>query len=127
MSKTVNEIYSDTKSKFFEKTSSTIYDSTLISNINRVLVETFNENNMERMFKGKAPMKEIPLVSDRNDVVEYEDIYLNLIIPVGLAAYFLIDDDLNKYSIYITDYKNYRIQYQKFIPQEVIDELTSNA
>lgn len=127
MSKTVNEIYSDTKAKFFEKTSSTIYDAYLISNLNRVLMETFEENNMERMFKGKAPMKEIPLVSDRNDVVEYEDIYLNLIIPVGLAAYFLIDDDLNKYSIYITDYNNYRIKFQKFIPQEVIDELTSNA
>ena len=127
MSKTVNEIYSDTKAKFFEKTSSTIYDAYLISNLNRVLMETFEENNMERMWNGKKPFAKCPLVTDRTDVIEYEDTYLDLIIPLGLAAYFLIDDDLSKYSIYITDYKNARIMNQKMLPKEVIDELTSNA
>lgn len=121
MRKTVNEIYTDTKAKFFEKTSSTIYDSFIISNINRVLAETFKENNFERMWNGKAPLKEVPYVTSRNDIVDYEDIYVNQIIPIGLAAYLLIDDDLNKYSIYITDYKNERIMNQKMLPKEVVD------
>ncbi len=127
MPKTVNEIYSDTKGKFFEKTSSTIYDSYLIANLNRVLIECFNENNMERMFNGIAPLKEVPYVQSTNDEVVYEDVYLNEIIPLGLAAYFLIDDDLNKYSIYITDYKNARIMNQKMVSQEVIDGFATST
>lgn len=127
MPKTVNEIYSLTKALMFEKPSSTIYDSYLIGNINRVLRETYEENNMERMFKGKAPLTEVPYVVNREDNIDYEDVYLNEILPLGLAAYFLIDDDLNKYSIYITDYKNSRIMNQKVVPQEVIDGFTTST
>lgn len=127
MPKTVNEIYSLTKTLMFEKPSSTIYDSYLIGNLNRVLRETYEENNMERMFKGKAPLTEVPYVVNTNDVIDYEDVYLNEIIPLGLASYFLIDDDLNKYSIYITDYKNSRIMNQKVVSQEVIDGFATST
>lgn len=127
MPKTVNEIYSLTKTLMFEKPSSTIYDSYLIGNLNRVLRETYEENNMERMFKGKAPLTEVPYVVNTTDVIDYEDVYLNEIIPLGLASYFLIDDDLNKYSIYITDYKNSRIINQKVVSQEVIDGFATNT
>ena len=127
MPKTVNEIYSMAKSLMFEKPSSTIYDQYLIGNINRVLREVYEENNMERMFRGKAPLKEVPYVVNREDIIDYEDVYLNEIIPLGLAAYFLIDDDLNKYSIYITDYKNSRIINQKMVSQEVIDGFAANT
>ncbi len=124
---TVDELYQDTKKKFFEKPSSTIYDQYLISNINRVIQECFEYNNMERMFNGKPPLATVPYVSSNSDELVYEDLYLNLIMPVGLAAYFLIDDDLSKYQIYITDYKNYLIQYQKFISKEKLDGFTTNA
>lgn len=127
MPKTVNEIYSLTKTLMFEKPSSTIYDSYLIGNLNRVLRETYEENNMERMFKGKAPLTEVPYVVNTTDVIDYEDVYLNEIIPLGLASYFLIDDDLNKYSIYITDYKNSRITNQKIVSQEVIDGFATST
>ena len=127
MPKTVNEIYSLTKTLMFEKPSSTIYDSYLIGNLNRVLRETYEENNMERMYKGKAPLKEVPYVVNTTDVIDYEDVYLNEIIPLGLASYFLIDDDLNKYSIYITDYKNSRITNQKIVSQEVIDGFATST
>ena len=127
MPKTVNEIYSLTKTLMFEKPSSTIYDSYLIGNLNRVLRETYEENNMERMFKGKAPLTEVPYVVNTTDIIDYEDVYLNEIIPLGLASYFLIDDDLNKYSIYITDYKNSRITNQKIVSQEVIDGFATST
>ena len=124
---TVDELYSLTKNIMFEKPSSTIYDNYLIGNVNRVISELFNENNMERMFYGKAPLTEVPLVKNRTDELQYEDVYLNEIMPLGLASYFLLDDDLNKYSIYITDYKNARIMNQKLVSQEIIDGFVTNA
>ncbi len=124
---TVDELYSLTKNKFFEKPSSTIYDSYLIGNVNRVISELFNENNMERMFYGKPPLTEVPYVKNRTDELQYEDIYLNQIMPLGLASYFLLDDDLNKYAIFITDYKNARIENKKLVSQEDIDGFVTNA
>lgn len=124
---TVEELYQDTKKKFFEKPSSTIYDQYLISNLNRVIRECFESNNMERMFKGLKPLDEVPLVDNNSDELVYEELYTSLIMPLGLAAYFLIDDDLSKYSIYITDYKNELIKHQKFISKERIDAITSNT
>lgn len=124
---TVEELYQDTKKKFFEKPSSTIYDQYLIANVNRVIRECFGANNMERMFLNKAPLTEVPYVAANTDELVYEDVYLNLIMPLGLAAYFLIDDDLSKYQIYVTDYKNELIKHQKFISKEKLDGFTTNA
>lgn len=124
---TVEELYSLTKTIMFEKPSSTIYDKFLIGNVNRVISELFQENNMERMFYGKPPLTEAPLVKNRTDELQYEPYFLNEIMPLGLASYFYLDDDLNKYSIYITDYKNARIMNQKLIPQEIIDGFVTNA
>lgn len=122
-----SEIYSIAKGLMFEKPSSTIYDDFVVSNINRVLVETFKENNMERMFNGIAPLTEIPLIETVDDDIPYESEFVNNIIPLGLAANFFIDDDLSKYSIYITDYKNARILNQKIVSREVIDGFTRNT
>ncbi len=124
---TVEELYQDTKKKFFEKPSSTIYDQYLIANVNRVIRECFGANNMERMFLNKAPLTEVPYVAANTDELVYEDVYLNLIMPLGLAAYFLIDDDLSKYQIYVTDYKNELIKHQKFISKEKLDGFITNA
>lgn len=120
---TVQELYEITKGIMFEKPSSTIYDPYLIPNVNRVIRELFNENNMERMWNDKEPLSKPPYVSAATDELKYEDVYLRDIMPLGLAAYFLIDDDLSKYSIYLTDYKNERIRNQKIINKEKIDGL----
>lgn len=127
MGYTVSDLYSDTKSKFFEKSTSSIYDPFLISNVNRVIGELFEENNMARMFNGKPPLKERPYVKDKNDELLFEEEYIKDIMPLGLAAYFLIDDDLNKYSLFITDYKNERIMRKKIVSQEVIDGFADNS
>lgn len=122
-----SEIYSIAKGLMFEKPSSTIYDNFVVPNINKVLTETFEENNMARMFKGIAPLTKIPLIKTVDDDIPYETEYLYNILPLGLAAYFFIDDDLSKFSIYITDYKNARIINQKMVSQEVIDGFTRNT
>lgn len=120
----VSKIYSLTKGLLFEKPSSSIYDNYLVDNLNLVLNELFNENNMERMFNGKAPLKSVPYITGLDDDVDYEDVYLNNIIPLGLATYFLIDDDLNKYNLYNVRYQNARIMNQKFMTKEEIDAVT---
>lgn len=121
------DIYSIAKGLMFEKQSSTIYDNFVVPNINKILTETFEENNMARMFKGIAPLTEVPLIKTVDDDIPYETEFLNNILPLGLAAYFFIDDDLSKFSIYITDYKNARIINQKMVSQEVIDGFTRNT
>ena len=120
----VSKIYSLTKGLLFEKPSSSIYDNYLVDNLNLVLNELFNENNMERMFNGKAPLDTVPYITGLDDDVDYEDVYLNNIIPLGLATYFLIDDDLNKYNLYNVRYQNARIMNQKFLTKEEIDAVT---
>ena len=120
---TVEDLYKQTKSVMFEEPTSTSYDQFLIGNTNRVIRELFEENNMARMSAGKAPLKEVPYIQTRTNELTYEEVYVNEVMPLGLAAYFFLDDDLNKYKIYLTDYNNSRIKNQKVVSQETIDEL----
>lgn len=109
------DLYSYVKTIMFEKPSSTIYDNYFIGNCNRVIAELFNENNMLRVFKGYAPLEEMPLIYEMDDEIEYESEYVYDVMPKGIAAYFLIDDDLQKYGIYATDYNNARVLHQVFV------------
>lgn len=130
---TLQEMYSKTKAWMFEKPSSTIYDNYIIEIANKVLAETFEENNMCRMFKGKLPfldMKEhqIPSGADRNTYeLDYEDEYLYDVIPKGIDANFLMDDDLSKMSIYQTEYNNARVEHQCILPSDYVEEMTRKA
>ena len=125
--KTVDDIYSLTKQLMFEKANSTIYDEPLIGNLNVVLQECFEENNMARIFNGKKPLESVPYVTTRQDEIDYEDEYLSVIIPLGLATYFLIDDDLEKYNLYNVRYQNARIVNQKLLTQEEIDAVITDT
>lgn len=121
----VKELYAMTKQIMFEKPSSTIYDSYLVGNLNSLLVELFDENNMCRVRNGKklltAPQV-IPSQNYTNVELEYEDEYVRYVLPLGLASRFLIDDDLNKYSLYNTDYKNARVIHQKLVSKEKLKD-----
>lgn len=121
---TVKELYELTKQLMFEKPSSTIYDDYLVGNLNRLLVELFEENNMARIFYGKEKLdapQVIPSQNYQNVEIEMENEYVRNVLPLGLAARFLIDDDLNKYAIFNTDYNNARVMVQKLVGQEKID------
>ena len=125
---TVQELYDLTKQLMFEKPSSQIYDDYLVGNLNRLLVELFNENNSCRIFKGKKPLEAPQQVgNDRQTELIYEDEYVLNVLPLGLAARFLIDDDLQKYSIFSTDYNNARVIAQKMNSKEKIDAITSST
>ena len=127
---TLNEIYHKTKCWMFEKSSSNIYDNYIIEIANKVLAETYDENNMCRMFYGKVPFIDgvaAHQVSALSDELDYEDEYVLDVIPKGIDANFLMDDDLNKMSKYDTEYNNARVMHQKFVSKEKIRELTEEA
>ena len=127
---TVQDLYMKTKAWMFEKPSSTIYDNYIIEITNKVLAETYEENNMCRMFKGKLPFIDgisAHQVSNITDELDYEEEYLLDVIPKGIDANFLMDDDLSKMSIYQTEYNNARVMRQCMVPLHTIEELTKKA
>jgi len=127
---TLQELYSKTKAWMFEKPSSTIYDNYIVEIANKVLAETYEENNMMRMFKGKLPFIDGVAnhqVTNITDELDYEDEYLLDVIPKGIDANFLMDDDLSKMSIYQTEYNNARVMRQCMVPLHTIEELTKKA
>ena len=126
----LQDIYSKTKAWMFEKPSSTIYNNYIVEIANKVLAETYEENNMCRMFKGKLPFIDgigAHQVSSLEDELDYEEEYLLNVIPKGIDANFLMDDDLAKMSIYQTEYNNARVACQSLVPVEVVEELTKRA
>ena len=126
----VSDIYKKTKAWMFEKPSSTIYDNYIVEITNKILAETYEENNMGRMFKGKLPFIDgiaAHQVSNVTDDVDYEEEYLLDVIPKGIDANFLMDDDLGKMSIYQTEYNNARVMRQCLVPWETVEKLTQEA
>ena len=122
---TVQEMYKKTKAWMFEKASSSIYDDYVVEITNKVLAELYEENNMMRMFKGYAPFMDgiaSHQVTSMNDEIDYEEEYQYDVIPKGIDANFLMDDDLSKMSIYQTEYNNARVARQVMVSKSVIDE-----
>lgn len=122
---TLDDMYRKTKAWMFEKGSSKIYDEYVVEITNKILAETYEENNMLRMFKGKAPFQDGPqnhFVEQLSDELDYEDEYLYDVIPKGIDANFLMDDDLSKMSLYQTEYNNARVAHQVMVPQSTLEE-----
>jgi len=122
---TVAEMYKKTKAWMFEKPTSTIYDNYIVEICNKVLAELYEENNMLRMFKGKSPFMDgikNHQVESLDDELDYEDEYQYDVIPKGIDANFLMDDDLSKMSLYQTEYNNARVLHQVMVPQSVLEE-----
>ena len=122
---TVKEMYALTKAWMFENPTSNIYDNYIIPITNKVLAELYEENNMLRMFKGMSPFGDgisAHLVHSESDEIDYEEEYLYDVIPKGIDANFLMDDDLSKMTLYQTEYNNARVAHQVLVPQSVIEE-----
>ena len=56
------------------------------------------------------------------DTLVYEDEYVLKVIPLGLAASFFIDYDLQKWSIFDTKYNNARVLSQKLVDLEEYED-----
>lgn len=133
---TVEEIYTKTKAWMFEKPSSTIYNDYIIPICNKVLAETYEENNLLRCFKYyKGDTTKLPFldgvgahqVSNTTDPIDYEDEFLLDIIPRGIDSYFLMDDDLQKMAILQTEYNNARVARQVVLADDIVESIFEEA
>ena len=126
----LSEIYAKSKAWMFEKKSSTIYNDYIVEIANKIIAELYEENNMLRMFKGKVPFIDGPsahVVKALSDDIDYEDEYQYDVMPKGITANFLMDDDLNKVSLYETEYNNARVIHQVMVSSSRIKKLTEEA
>lgn len=126
----LKEVYAKSKAWMFEKKSSTIYNDYIIEIANKVIAELYEENNLMRMFNGKVPFIDgvgAHMITSLDDDLDFEDVFQYEIIPKGITANFLMDDDLNKMSLYQTEYNNARVTHQCMVSQTTIDELTEQA
>lgn len=118
---TVRDLYLRTLGLMFEKSSSKDYTNYYMNNINQLLAETFEANNTLRLSAGKESLTEIPFVQADTDVLTYEPLMVNEVLPTGLAAKFFVDDDLSKYSIFNTRFQNQLFEIQKAVVGEIED------
>ena len=126
----LSEIYAKSKAWMFEKKSSTIYNDYIVEITNKIIAELYEENNMLRMFKGKLPFIDGPsahMVTALDSELDYEEEYQYDVMPKGITANFLMDDDLNKMSLYETEYNNSRVIHQVMVSSSKIKELTEEA
>ena len=87
----LSEIYAKSKAWMFEKKSSTIYNDYIVEIANKIIAELYEENNMLRMFKGKAPFIDGPsahAVKALSADIEYEGDYQYDVMPKGITANF---------------------------------------
>lgn len=126
----LSEIYAKSKAWMFEKKSSTIYNDYIVEITNKIIAELYEENNMLRMFKGKLPFIDGPsahMVTALDSELDYEEEYQYDVMPKGITANFLMDDDLSKMSLYQTEYNNARVIRQVMVSSSKIRELTEEA
>ena len=121
---TVEEIYSMSKAWFFERPGSKNYDEFILPVFNKVLAEIYDDNNMLRMRNGKEALESIPYVTSRSDDLDelgIEEVYQRNVLPKGINANLLLDDDKGKMSKYDTEYENAVAQYKVILPSSYFE------
>lgn len=118
---TVYELYQTALNVMFEKPNSKVYQNYYKTHINLLLANVFDINNTIRIKNNLDPLDEIPQINNDDDVIPYEEITLREILPWGLAAQFSIDDDLNKYTIYNTNFVNACFKHERAVVSDIGD------
>lgn len=97
---------------FGEEADKPDYTPFYINTLNRLLAENFDNNNALRLMAGKDELTEIPMITDYNEVVDYEPRMTRQILIYGVAGYIYSDDDKGMG----TEYKNkYEFERQRVL------------
>ena len=67
------------------------------------------------------------MVTELSNDIDFEEEYQYDVMPKGITANFLMDDDLSKMSLYQTEYNNARVMHQVMVSSSKIKELTEEA
>ena len=107
------------RSLMMDNLSSTHLDEHVVPHINVLIAELFAENNHLRRFKDKDVLYDIPVITDLDEKLFYENEMLYNVMPKGLAARFLQDeDDRSRYTMLQTEYMNARSQVMPVVFSE---------
>lgn len=105
----VKELITTARSLMMDNMSSTHLDVYAMTHVNVLIAELFEENNGLRSKRNKTRLYQIPIVKTEDDELIYEEEMLYNIMPKGLAARFLQDeDDRSRYTMMQTEYMNAR-------------------
>ena len=97
---------------FGEEADKPDYTPFYINTLNRLLAENFDNNNALRLMAGKDELTEIPMITEFNEVVDYEPRMTRQILIYGVAGYIYSDDDKGMG----TEYKNkYEFERQRVL------------
>lgn len=119
---TGNDLYEIAKRLIFEKLGETYYPKYSLVYVNLLLAENFEINNAIREFNDDDPLEKMVQLTDLTDEIKgYTAPMLTEILPLGLAKYFFIDDDLKRFNIFDTLYFNAQQKHMKAIPVAVTD------
>lgn len=121
----LDDIYKMAKAIMSEKPTSTTYDNVVVDQMNVILTELFDANNICRVFYGKEPLKDVPLMQSREDDVPYEIEYCREVIPYALASMLEIDDDMAKHSLFEAKYNNAFVKHLKIVDEGDYDALSA--
>lgn len=127
---TVDDIYYISKAYMFERMGSTVWDNYILPVTNKIIGEIWQENNMLRMKKGLLPLLKMPVAQLRTDDLDDLGImeeYQRDVIPKGIDAMLLMDDDLARMGKYEAEYNNARVMHQVLVPVCKIEKLYKEA
>lgn len=109
---TALEVFKIAKSNIQERNTSRDFDYDWKTMLNIGLSNLFEVNNEYRLSLNKEPLTEIPYISNNEDVIPYEHQIVLELLVIYLCREFMKDEDLNKYSLFDTQFLN---NYQRLV------------
>lgn len=90
--------------------------------VNQLMVDCFECNNTRRIFAGREPLAEPPVVVAMGDVIPFEYEVVTGVLRYGLAYWLLFQDDENdKANICNANYEANKVRLAKAVEQEIAD------
>ncbi len=101
---TVYELLTTAAALFFE-TDLSAYQEVALPLANMVTDECFEANNRLRRAAGKKPLPQPPRLTDLQETIPYEENLLRLVMPYGLAAKLIYDEqDSVRLNYFVNEY-----------------------
>ncbi len=98
------------------------YSEFAVDLVNQLIVDCFECNNTRRMFAGKEPLEDLPVMATLNDVIPFEYAVITGVLRYGLAYWLLFQDDENdKANICNANYEGNKLRLSKAVEQEIAD------
>ncbi len=85
----------------------------VIALINTLIADCFDVNNTLRVYRGEKALEEIPFNESLDDRLEYEEQLCRDMLPYGLAALMILEDDANRAGFFDFRYQQKKLHYSK--------------